>query len=292
MLGVHVSKESQVLDNKKPADDLSIAIDRDVTALKLNCAQIFTYGPRFIVANKINFDAVCNVTKDIELSVHSAYPTTAIWRVNNKNKTTDESKKYLNNVKVQLLSCIKANANGLVLHINRIEPSDAVETMKILKPIVKKTNVTLLLEMVSSKAHPSKTYETPEKIDNLTKLIGASDNWWGWCVDTAHLWGAGVDIKSYASMKQWLDSLKNKNKILMFHLNGSSAAMGSGADKHEAAFGPTDNIWQNIEPSQSGVRAIMEFAADHGLPVICEINRGKEKDIRKSITLIKSLIPA
>ncbi len=291
MLGVHVSKESHVLDDKTVAKDLSVAVTRDVEALKLNCAQIFTFGPRFIVANKIDFEALVDATKDIDLSVHSAYATTSIWKVNKSNKTTDDSKKRLLNIKAQLLSCVKANAWGIVLHINRISPSEAKETMSILKPIVKKTTTMLILEMVSSKSHPEKTYETPEKIDNLTTLIGPNETWWGWCVDTAHLWGAGVDIASYENMKAWLDSLTYKKKVVMFHLNGSSAVRGSGADKHEAAFSPSDLIWKDKDPKKSGVRAIMEFASIYKIPVICEINRGSEADIRKSIATIKSLIP-
>lgn len=75
----------------------------------------------------------------------------------------------------------------------------------------------------------------------------------------------------------------------MFHLNGSSAELGSGKDKHEAAFSSDDNIWCDIEPEKSGVRAIVEFAKKHNIPIICEINRGTESSIKTSIKLIKSL---
>lgn len=291
MIGVHVSKESHVLDDKKPASDISYAITRDVDSLHLNCAQIFTYGPRYMVANKIDYEKVVNATKDIDLSVHSAYSSTSIWHVNADNVSTEESKKRILAIKAQLLSCVKAKAWGLVLHVNRIWPDELTNTMKILKPIVKKTNVTLLLEMVASKAHADKTYETPEKIDNISTLVGARSKWWGWCVDTAHLWGAGVDVRSYDDMHNWLERLVYKEKIRMFHLNGSSATLGNGKDKHEAAFGPDDNIWNEVDPKKSGVRAIMEFAHKHDIPVICEINRGLEKDIRKSMEIVKSLIP-
>ncbi len=287
MLGVHVTKDSHVLDDKTPAKDLSLAIQRDLGELALNCAQIFTYGPRFVVANKIDFDAVKTATKDIDLSVHSAYPTTSIWKLTDGTSAAD--KKRLDALKLQLLSCVKINAWGIVLHINKVYPDIAANIMHMLKPIVKKTKVKLILEMVASKSDPNKTYETPEKIDNLTTLVGANENWWGWCVDTAHLWGAGVDIKSYASMKGWLDRLSYKKKILMFHLNGSSAQRGSGKDKHEIAFGPDDLIWHGIKPESSGVRAIVEFAEERGIPIICEINRGTEENVKKSMAVIKNM---
>jgi endonuclease IV len=289
MLGVHVAKDSHILDDKTAARDLSDAIERDLSAFNLNCAQIFTHGPRFIVQNKINYEEVKKVTHDIDLSVHSAYPTTGIWKYTDGKSAQDKTR--LGALKYQLLACEKIDAWGLVLHINKIYPDEAAHVMSKIKNVVKKTKVKLILEMVASKSDADKTYETPEKIDNLTTLIGATDNWWGWCVDTAHLWGAGVDIRSYNDMKDWLNRLAYKKKILMFHLNGSSAARGSGKDKHEIAFGPDDLIWKGVDPKHSGVRAIAEFAADRNIPIICEINRGAEKDVKKSLNAIKALFP-
>lgn len=287
MLGVHVTKDSKVLDDKTVAKDLSIAIKRDTDKLKINCAQIFTHGPRFMVENKIDFNAVKTATKDIDLSVHSAYPTTSIWKYTDGK--SDADKKRLDAVKLQLLSCVKVGAWGLVLHINKVFPDVAATAIHALRDIVKKSKVKLILEMVASKADPNKTYETPEKIDNLTTLIGADETWWGWCVDTAHLWGAGVDIKSYTSMKNWLDRLTFKKRIVMFHLNGSSAALGSGKDKHEIAFSSDDLIWNGVKPEDSGVRAIIEFAEERSIPVICEINRGTEENVKKSLKTIKAM---
>lgn len=287
MLGVHVTKESHVLDDKSSASDLSDAILRDLDALDLNCAQVFTHGPRFMVPNNLDHQAIKDVTGDIDLSVHSAYPTTSIWKLSGVTDSAD--KKRLGALKMQLDACAKIGAWGLVLHINKINPDDAAAVMQIIKRCVKKSGTKIILEMVSSKADPNKTYETPEKIDNLTTLIGADESWWGWCVDTAHLWGAGVDIKSYDSMKSWLDRLVYKKKIFMFHLNGSSAIRGSGKDKHEIAFGPDDLIWYGIKPENSGVRAIVEFAEARSIPIICEINRGTEANVKKSIAAIKGL---
>lgn len=288
LLGIHVSKTNEVFESKA-AKDISDAIERDTKMLGINAVQIFTYGPKMPIPNKIDIDAVKEKTTDIDLSVHSAYTSTGIWKVNNENKTSGDSKKRLGSIEGQIKSCQSIGAWGWVLHIAKTYPDVAAETMSIIKPIAKKYNVILLLEMVASKADPNKTYETPEKIDNLTTLIGPTENWWGWCVDTAHLWGAGIDVKSYASMKKWLDSVTYKHKILMFHLNGSSAIRGSGKDKHEIAFGRDDLIWYGIKPQDSGVRAIVEFALAHNITIICEINRGNKKDYIASLNAIKTL---
>jgi endonuclease IV len=290
-LGVHVTKSSKVLDDKTQANNLSSALVRDQEALNINAAQIFTYGPRFMNKNNIDYKAVKKITKrhNIDLSVHSAYMTVGIWKITDQNKNTDSSKKALNNLEKQVKSCREINAWGLVVHITKQRPEQVSSVVKLIKPIFKKYKVKLLLEMVSSKAD-DKTYETPEKINYLTELIGHKPVWWGWCIDTAHLWGAGESaVQKYDSMKKWLKKLKHKNKVKMIHLNGSSSAKGSGKDKHEIAFSTDDIIWNKVSPEKSGLRAVIEFAKKRNITVICEINRGKEKDVRNSLKKINNL---
>ena len=87
ILGVHVSQKSHVLDDKTPKE-LSLAIQRDVGELGLNACQIFTYGPRILVPNKLDVSKIKKVTHDINLSVHSAYPTTSVWKGLTQRKLT------------------------------------------------------------------------------------------------------------------------------------------------------------------------------------------------------------
>ena len=288
LLGIHVSKTNDILGHKA-TDDISDAIERDSKQLGINCAQIFTHGPQGHAAVKIDYDLLIKKTADINLTVHSSYPTIGIWKVKQSNINEFNSKRAINSIRAQLLACKKAHAWGLVLHISKILPDEAADTIRALKPMIKKIGVKLVLEMVSSKADENKTYETPEKINRLTELLGPNENWWGWCVDTAHLWGAGVNIQTYDNMKSWLDRIKHKEKILMFHLNGSSAVRASGQDKHEIAFGAKDDIWHGIDPQHSGVRAVVEYANKYELPIICEINRGTVEDYIMSIEKIKEL---
>ncbi len=306
MLGVHVAKESLVLDVKKSAAEMADAIDRDVEKLGINAVQIFTYGPRFITKNKMDYNLVKRVCADLELSVHSAYPTTKIWSIKSN------SEPIIDRLIDQIESCKAIGANSLVIHITKIHYETAADVMAILEPIIKPTGIKFVVEMVASKADDDLTYETPEKINRLTEMVGPA-KWWGWCVDTAHLWGAGVDIKKYVSMKRWLAKLKYP--ICMFHLNGSSAALGSGKDKHEIAGGPDDKIWgslkvktrtggdvasssegpnasggsgiNNFDYENSGVRAVVEYAKKRKIPMICEIKRGAESDTAKLLDLIK-----
>jgi endonuclease IV len=288
ILGVHVTQVSKVLDSGKKRE-LHDAIIEDTDVLGLNAAQVFLFGPRLPIENKVDYPKIVESSKDLDLTTHSPYSTVGIWKVNTHNKTETKSKTKLTQFKNQMLATKKAGGWCMVVHIAKNLPEDIADTMTLLKPIAKSTGVKIGLEMVASKADREKTYETPEKLDNLATLLGKNETYYCFVVDTAHIWGAGQDIQSYHNMKDWLDRMTFKKKIGMFHLNGSYALRGSGKDKHAIPFTEGDNIWSGVNPQTSGVRAIVEFAKEQGIPMICEINRGTQAEVVAGLETIKKL---
>lgn len=289
ILGVHVSQKSKVLDNKKIARSMSSAISRDVNSLDINAVQIFTNGPYSLSENNIDYDEVNLVCKNICLVVHAPYLSVELWKIDNKNYNTSSSKAKITRFKKQLDRCKEIGAYGIVLHITRVPPKNVAFVMQLLKQHAKETKVKILLEMIASHSDPKLTYETPKKMDYLIETIGPNETYYGMTIDTAHIWAANVDIVNYDSMKEWFETCKHKNKIELFHLNGSSAQIGSGHDKHEIIFSFKDKIWKNVSPLKSGVRAVIEFSKKHSVPIICEINRGKESTVKKSLEIIKKI---
>lgn len=58
----------------------------------------------------------------------------------------------------------------------------------------------------------------------------------GFCLDTAHLWGAGYDIAQPAELDALLarlDSTLGRDRLSMIHLNDSRTVAGSRQDRHE-----------------------------------------------------------
>jgi len=58
----------------------------------------------------------------------------------------------------------------------------------------------------------------------------------GFCLDTAHLWGAGYDIADPAVIDRVLadfDRLLGLDRLRMIHLNDTSSGLGSRHDRHE-----------------------------------------------------------
>lgn len=296
MLGIHVAKKSKVLEkphqNRKTMVD---AIETDCGLLGLNAAQIFTHGPRGYRCN-IEKEAeeigeFCR-KKKIALSVHSTYPSVAIWKVTRKTKDDAASKRILGHIRSQLEMCKVIGAKGLVIHLPRRPPEHILETMKVVHEIIKEIGISIWLEMISSKADPELTYETPDKLDRLCKILdcgGIPAETWGLCIDTAHIFGSGLDITDKKTMDKWFKDLSKgtRKKIRMFHLNGSESDLGSGKDKHAIAFSEEDNLYGHAESREkSGLFSVIKFCKRNRIPVILEINRGSEED---AISLIDTI---
>jgi endonuclease IV len=286
LLGIHTNISGIFGDDK----NIESAIVRDSETFGINACQIFVMSPHaYSCSSKINTSAVAKVCKQTEISVHSAYTTVGIWKVYDDNVKTPDSKKKLGFFEYQMKLTKELTGSCLVVHLTKIYPDEVAETMNILKKIAKKHKVRIGLEMTAVKSDSTRTYETPEKLDNLIKLLGPTKNYYGIVVDTAHLWGAGEDIASYDNMKNWLDRLTFKKKIILFHLNGSYSEKGSGKDKHAIPFNHDDLIFSKFKPENSGVRAVIEFAKKYKVPVILEINRGTTEEAKKTLEIIKKM---
>jgi endonuclease IV len=290
LLGVHVSKDSTVVEGKSKS--LESAIRRDLDELGLNAAQIFVSNPRNGIIGKLDYNAISHATADIDLTVHGSYNTVSVWKLTRANAHTPSSQRIIGNFTKQIIATKATSAWCLVIHISKVTLPIITETMHVLLPIAAKHKVTIGLEMISSKATALTTYETPEKINLLVSAInaiGPVSKWYGIVVDTSHIHGAGVNVQSYHMMSHWLDLIKEKKHIVMFHLNGSYAECGSGKDKHAIIFSPEDLIWNKVKPEASGVRAVVEYALKHNIVMIMEINRGSHASVVKAINIIKQL---
>jgi deoxyribonuclease-4 len=70
----------------------------------------------------------------------------------------------------------------------------------------------------------------------LERVPGSRASQLSFCLDTAHLWGAGYDVSSpeaAAAVLYRFDELIGLERLALVHLNDSRSALGSRADRHE-----------------------------------------------------------
>ncbi|HET7676977.1 MAG TPA: deoxyribonuclease IV [Candidatus Limnocylindrales bacterium] len=100
---------------------------------------------------------------------------------------------------------------------------------------------------------------------------GADTRRVAFCLDTAHLWGAGHAIDTAEGVAVTLETfgrLVGSERLAMVHLNDSKAALGSHLDRHEHIGAG------HIGPA--GLGALLRHPALAGLPVILETPRMDE----------------
>ncbi len=80
------------------------------------------------------------------------------------------------------------------------------------------------------------TMEELAAIGDAAARAGVPEDRFGFCLDTAHLWGAGYDLADPAALDDLLirfDALLGPQRLAMLHLNDSKVLRGSHGDRHQ-----------------------------------------------------------
>jgi endonuclease IV len=305
-IGVHVSKVSKVISTQ-PRKNMLDAIRNDCAELNIKCCQIFVAGPANTKMAHMEYKDIktyCDES-DIHLYVHSSYLTIGIFSINKDTNDMPRSKAAIKHLIDQLNACDQLGARGFVVHLPRKEPLEIIETFKYIIPILNKYKTPFMIEMPASKSDPTRTYETPDKMNILNDMMFTFPKFinWSWVIDTAHLWSCGIEVNRIKHMEQWFSNQKYPEKIGLFHLNGSSLDLyGTGKDKHRVVFSNEDDIWSQDTDiinkkgeldkkklKQSTLYMISKFTKKLKIDLICEINRGEYDAILYSINTLNKI---
>lgn len=271
MFGPHVNRVHA--KGKRPSIVQHIAeVRRDAKehGFKAEAFQIFVAGPRSLeitLSEKESEQLAAYIKKEnIRVVAHGTYMDSP-WGGN----------AYLAKfIRTELALCSKSNISGLVVHLTTAPVDAVMEYLPRLVTLI--NNVVLYLEVSHVKPYHSH-YETPKKLAVLfaaiRKQLDKNLNTFGLCVDTAHLWSSGVDIRSYKAAAAWIAQLDSVSgiippKAIMIHLNDSFDSMGSGLD-HHAGLGK-GSIWSEYKHNmkQSGLAAFVEYAVKNNITTILE----------------------
>lgn len=128
-----------------------------------------------------------------------------------------------------------------------------------------------------------------KEIGSITDLQYILDglNWperVGICLDTAHLYAAGWDLRTTEGCRQLVHELEDKiglNRIKVMHLNDSLAPLGSKRDRHA-------NIGKG-ELGEEGIVAIINNAFLNQLVLILETPVATYQQYADEISIVRSL---
>jgi deoxyribonuclease IV len=100
------------------------------------------------------------------------------------------------------------------------------------KEVLQKYPVTVLLE--NSAGQGNVIGRSIEELAQIFETVGDADRV-GFCLDTAHLFQSGYDVRGPAAWAEIIDRLEKRcgpASIRFFHLNDSKTPLGSAADRH------------------------------------------------------------
>jgi len=101
-----------------------------------------------------------------------------------------------------------------------------------------------------------------------------------------HAWAAGFDLGNNGAVKQSMDLFEEtvgKDRLKVVHLNDSKGPLGGRMDRHE-------NIGEG-RIGKKGIKAFLGYKGITDLPVIMETPFEDEAAMRKSLKVVRSLLP-
>lgn len=225
----------------------------------VNVISLFVSMPRAkkIIVKESDIKELRELSKQYTIIAHSSYVANP-WNGNQES---------IDFIKHELEVCIECGIKGLVVHL----PASGLENvMKYIGNFKISTAIKLYLE---TPAVIESHFDTPKKINVLFEEIKRIDpnlEYFGICIDTAHLHTNGIVMKTYENMNLYLTSLIKYIPIenIMFHLNDSRNELNHGPDKHDALM--QGKIWTDTDIKHNGLTCIVEFIRKYNIPTILE----------------------
>ncbi len=226
-LGAHVST----------AGGLSTCIGRAV-AMDVECMQIFLSPPQRWQAPRHADDQVaeyCRLLAETRIAPAFAHGT---YLINLAAVDPGIHQRSIENLIVSSAFCDRIGLAGIVVHIGSghhqtIPDAETQITVALEQVLASAGQCAIVLE---NSAGSGETLGSRfEQIGSLFDRLGR-DRRLGLCVDTAHTFASGYDIRTAEGLAQVLDEVDRYvglDRLLLIHANDSKVGLGSFVDRHE-----------------------------------------------------------
>lgn len=271
MFGYHVVKSC---GDGNPFPTIVMAIKWLRHRIPANIVQIFVAGPRssrLLPESTITPLRNYITEENLEVIAHCAYIDKPFQLRGEKLKNCYK------NIQRELDYAENSGISGFILHAR---DTSAEEVIRLLHSIKVPKSVTLYIENESTQDIPG-TWNNPDNIVRNMAMIRKQFPRTGVCIDTSHLYSAGLSLASAKDARAFFDKIHRNipNSNLLIHLNDSETELGSGHDVH-AVIGK-GNIWKE---DTSGLFYIVKMIQRMNLRAIVELSY--YKDIMKSFDTI------
>lgn len=257
----------------------------NILKIEGNCLQIFAGSPRIWFRKPYSDEEAKEYVKGAEKNNLGPTFIHALYLVNLATDSPELLEKSITSLVADLQCGLQINSEGVIVHIGSHQGRgfDMVkdQLVAVLERILAQTiDTNLILE--NDAGQNGKIGSVEELSYLITKI---DDPRLKVCLDTAHLFESGVDIRSEKSTKDFIVDLGQLNlldKIICIHLNDSSTDLDSHRDMHA-----------NLGEGKIGLDGLKQFVNQKefsSLPLILEVpGENREGPNKINIAIAKSL---
>ena len=249
--------------------------------LGCECFQLFTRSPRGGQPSRLDDEVIKNFLRDCDKYGLENYYVHTPYFIN----LASLDKKVRNNsirlIREDLERSSLLKVKSIMTHLGSSKGMERKEAIKnVADSVVKimdgyKGSSVLMLE--NSAGQGDTIGDTFEEVDEILRLADIDEV--GVCIDTAHMFGAGYDLRDKESLDETIEKIENTfglKRVMLIHGNDSKVDLGERKDRHE-------HIGKG-KIGEGGFRAIVADSRLNHLDIIVE---NPPDEVAEDIRLLK-----
>jgi deoxyribonuclease-4 len=266
---------------------LSRAVAR-AKALECECLQIFSRSPRSWNIKQLAAEEVISFKQELSQAAIAPCVIHTPYLLN----LCAEEKEILHKSRRALVQDLKRaeliGADYVVVHMGTRKTNSEAQALDLMTQSINyvwesagPSGIKLLLENTSGGG--GKLGYSFKHFRRILELAGEK-NKLGFCLDTAHLFQAGYDIKTRQGLKKTLKEFEEEvglERLFLLHLNDSLTPLGSGYDRHW-------HIGRGFI-GKRGFKHILHHPLLKNLPVIMETPKKSDDDDLMNMRVVRRL---
>jgi len=279
--------------HKSIAKSMDLAVDRAL-ASTCECLQIFSRPPRrWAKGSNLSSEVIDRFVKKSE---KANFFDTAIHMPYLPNLSSPDEKLFEKSVNVlieEIGMSFRIQAPFVITHLGSPKGHDDIYAAKRIANALNSTieylqlkNRTPKASMILLENSTGKRKLWGTKIENFESILSyvQEDAFIGICIDTAHAFSTGYDIRTPEGLNEIfdrIDDLTGKNRIKLLHINDSKGELGSGIDHHD-----------HIGQGHIGItcfRELMQNKRFKNLPMILETPKDDINSDKQNLDLLREL---
>lgn len=204
------------------------------------CTQIYTTNSRRWEINQVDRPQIKQyaIQESVVLVAHVPF------LVNLASSSAEVRSRSQIRLKQEIECAHSCGINTIVLHPGSATDGcintgirHIVNSLDSVADLCSRLNVSIALETMSGQGT-----QIGSSIEELSDIFGRvrTTQSLSLCIDTAHLYAAGYDIKDVQGLNRVFECIDRQiglNKISVFHLNNTPTSLGGKTDRHSSIFG-------------------------------------------------------